>query len=693
MNPSRHATVFTAAALAFCIALGAAGCLASAFDLAVTEPVWLTLALGIYCILASAVLTFRYGGVLLLGILALGWVLVSRESSALQQVLRLLEHCSTVYDRAYGWGILQLAEAGPDYYGWPLAFLGIISATASAWCVCRCRRAWPAVLATVLPLCSCIVVTDTVPDEHWLLMVMAGLILLVLTGDVRQENAQQGLRLTAWAALPVVLALMALFLALPQEGYVNHSGVLLENLTLAVQNVPQLVETGGAQLHAGLGSKPPRQVDLAQLGARIPFTYPVMEVTADHFGTIYLREQAYDRYDGLGWTATADREEVFSGTAESGGTITIHTKNRKHFRFLPYYPAETQLLLGGSAENPGRETQYTLLRTVLPENWRQTASASYRDIPEQWPEYLDLPESTRKDAAQWLEGRFSGTLSHTEKADIIAALVTDSARYDLNTGKMPEGEPDFALWFLREGETGYCVHFATAATVLLRASDIPARYVTGYMLEAEAGQPVTVTEEDAHAWAEYYEPNLGLWLPLEATPAGESPTETVRPRPVPVVSTEPAQTEAVQPTLPETQPVPQPTAAVQAPGLPPQQMPSLAAEAASLPLILVLLPLPVLVLPLQRSVRLALRRRAQRTGDPNRQALHRWRESLRLARILKESPTEVLIVLAQKAKFSQHRLTAEELAEFDSFNRSCLRRLKKKPWYLRLIYKFIYAAY
>ena len=213
------------------------------------------------------------------------------------------------------------------------------------------------------------------------------------------------------------------------------------------------------------------------------------------------------------------------------------------------------------------------------------------------------------------------------------------------------------------------------------------------MLEAEAGQPVTVTEEDAHAWAEYYEPNLGLWLPLEATPAGASPTETVRPRPVPVVSTEPAQTESVPPTLPETQPVPQPTAAVQAPGLPPQQMPSPAAEAASLPLILVLLPLPVLVLPLQRSVRLALRRRSQRTGDPNRQALHRWRESLRLARILKESPTEVLIVLAQKAKFSQHRLTAEELAEFDSFNRSCLRRLKKKPWYLRLIYKFIYAAY
>ena len=105
--------------------------------------------------------------------------------------------------------------------------------------------------------------------------------------------------------------------------------------------------------------------------------------------------------------------------------------------------------------------------------------------------------------------------------------------------------------------------------------------------------------------------------------------------------------------------------------------------------------LPVLALGLaaQRSVRLTLRRRWQRTGDVNKQALYRWRESVRLARMLKESPTEELIHLAQKAKFSQHELTAEELMEFDSFNRTCLRRLKKRPWYRQLVYRYLYAAY
>ena len=96
---------------------------------------------------------------------------------------------------------------------------------------------------------------------------------------------------------------------------------------------------------------------------------------------------------------------------------------------------------------------------------------------------------------------------------------------------------------------------------------------------------------------------------------------------------------------------------------------------------------------LQRWLRLKLRQRRQHRGTPNQQALQRWREAERLARILKECPTEELMFLAQKAKFSQYMLTDEELEYFDSFIGTCLRRMRKKPRYLQLIYRFIYAAY
>ena len=64
-----------------------------------------------------------------------------------------------------------------------------------------------------------------------------------------------------------------------------------------------------------------------------------------------------------------------------------------------------------------------------------------------------------------------------------------------------------------------------------------------------------------------------------------------------------------------------------------------------------------------------------------------------MSRLLGESPPEDLLKLAQKAKFSRHTLTKEELQVMEGYCRDCLRRLKAKPWYLRLLHKYLYAAY
>ena len=99
----------------------------------------------------------------------------------------------------------------------------------------------------------------------------------------------------------------------------------------------------------------------------------------------------------------------------------------------------------------------------------------------------------------------------------MQSYVSSSARYDLNTPAVPDGE-DFVSWFLHESETGYCVHFATAAAILLRCMDVPARYVTGFSTNVTAGSWTTVTTDDAHAWVEYYVDGLG-WYVLDPTPA------------------------------------------------------------------------------------------------------------------------------------------------------------------------------
>ena len=83
--------------------------------------------------------------------------------------------------------------------------------------------------------------------------------------------------------------------------------------------------------------------------------------------------------------------------------------------------------------------------------------------------------------------------------------------------------------FLFESREGYCVHFATAMVMLLRAQGIPARYCEGYLCrfaEQDADGNEIVSSADGHAWAEAYMEGFG-WVPMEPTPVvAAAPVET-----------------------------------------------------------------------------------------------------------------------------------------------------------------------
>lgn len=111
----------------------------------------------------------------------------------------------------------------------------------------------------------------------------------------------------------------------------------------------------------------------------------------------------------------------------------------------------------------------------------------------------------------------------------VRQYLSENATYDPQTGRFPE-DMDFAEYFLYEQRTGYCVHFATAAVLMMRMYGVPARYVTGYAVPADAFEKNTyaweaeVKDENAHAWAEIYIDSLG-WIPFETTPSYDSGIE------------------------------------------------------------------------------------------------------------------------------------------------------------------------
>ena len=71
-----------------------------------------------------------------------------------------------------------------------------------------------------------------------------------------------------------------------------------------------------------------------------------------------------------------------------------------------------------------------------------------------------------------------------------------------------------------ETRAGFCAHYASAFTLMMRAAGIPARVVIGYQggeWNEEVGY-LSVYQYDAHAWSEIWIPQQG-WVRFDPTAA------------------------------------------------------------------------------------------------------------------------------------------------------------------------------
>lgn len=107
-------------------------------------------------------------------------------------------------------------------------------------------------------------------------------------------------------------------------------------------------------------------------------------------------------------------------------------------------------------------------------------------------------------------------------ATVVGKLLRENLSYSLNLDPLPDGA-DAIEYFLSESHEGYCVHFASAATLMMREIGIPARYVSGYVVrtekfrEQDGSYVASVRDRNAHAWTEIYLEDIG-WVPIDVTP-------------------------------------------------------------------------------------------------------------------------------------------------------------------------------
>lgn len=681
-------------ALALLLSAGVVGCLITAFELQVQS----TGVLMLQCVLFSAgcALCFRFrgGNLLVVCLMAVAAGFLWRTGAWYEHLQSLLMWISDHYRRAYGWDMLFTdASLGPVDY--PLVTIAWLVSISVSWTVSRRKHAIFALPPVLLPLIACFVVDDTVPAAGYLYLVMLGTALLLLTDFSRRKGILQGNRMMAMAAVPVAAALAVLFLAVPQKNYVNRFEEIQDRILLWVEKFQSLAQESAEHLSIGADGSSLERLNLSTVGPKTQWDYTVMEVTSPIDGTLYLRGRDYNTYGGKGWVASRHRVETFSQGGETLGPVTIRTYNTRDILYIPYYPAGEITLAGGAAGNTENVQTYSFELAASPQAGALSATPliysellSSAEAPDTL--YRQLPAATMAWANSLARELTQDCTTIEAMAQAIGDYVQSSASYDLNTRRMDSNADDFARWFLEESETGYCVHFATAATVLLRAVNIPARYVEGYLVSCRAGETVDVSSTQAHAWAEYYDSDLGAWVPLEATPADESepePTESAVPT---EASTEPVATApgvTAPPDSPETQsPVQTGPASTENAGQPHTEFRFPGWAKALLALALVLL-----VIWGQSEVRICRKQRLWRSDRPNARALARYSQLCQLARLTNQEMPEQIGDLAQKARFSQHTLTKEELDVFDACRQDLETVLKKRPRYQKLMLRLVFA--
>ncbi len=637
--------IFTAAGAVFpaaVLALGAIGCLVTAFGWQVSLGS-VALACGLGALLGLGLGALR-AGLLGVGLWLLSGLWLWREGAMERSLETLLYQLTSRYHGAYGWGVAYWSETPPQGdMTLALCFFGALAAMLLAWSLIRNAHPLPAAALAAVPALACLVMTDTVPREIWIFATLLAVCLLVLTQSIRDREPDRAGELTLLLTVPVAAFLALLLVLVPQSTYQRqHGAQALENWVVSWQTKP--LKENVQQLFT---QAPQSREELSALGPRKESDRAVMEVTAQETGPLYLRGQIYQAYDGKSWTAPTgwDRQDYRLEAREL--TAKIRTRRVLPVLYLPYETG--QPLEDGHIPNSQRTKEYTATYSPL------AAPAGPETMTKVVEGYLDLPDRVRTQAQKYLPGR-QGDL--WDYAQAVADRVRASAAYDLNTGAMPREEEDFALWFLEESDRGYCVHFATATAVLLRAAGIPARYVTGYLVQTQAGREVTVREKNAHAWVECYLPGMG-WQILEPTPAQETvaeptktpeatrPQEQVQPGEVP-----PAPTEPEIPSTPDP---------VRVPGW-------------------LLWLLGVLAVLVQWQLRLWLRRRRFQRGDSQERAMARYREILRHCRVRRRAMDREILLLAQRARFSDHPVTQEDLDRMDRWLEASKKKLLRQFW-------------
>lgn len=261
--------------------------------------------------------------------------------------------------------------------------------------------------------------------------------------------------------------------------------------------------------------------DIAELGQsgalafRASFEGPLPERSR-----LYWRALTLEHFDGRRWSQVPEAAQVEPPLWEKHGeplaySIVMQPSNQPWLYGLDVAeggPDDARLMADFRLQQRRPVTRPQLYRLT---SWPDALREPEGSVPA-LQRALQLPERGNPQSRAWaaeLRRR------HPEPEALVQALLGHFGREAFHyTLKPPRLGRDSVDEFLFATRRGFCEHFSSAMTFVLRAAGIPARVVTGYQGGEfnPAGNYLLVHQFDAHAWVEYWQPPRG-WTTVDPT--------------------------------------------------------------------------------------------------------------------------------------------------------------------------------
>lgn len=509
MKSSRY-TFFTSLLCASGLSGGLCFCIITSFSVPADR-----LLLACACVLAalffSALLLLPKSWIWLLAVAALaGGGLYMLRAQLIESASTLVSAVTQQYSEAIpGIQVIQLTDAADADATLIFILIAALYALLCSWTVMRSEGLVYLLVLTVPVLALCLIILQTPPAVWAILLVVGILALLLLTQLLRARQAGEGNRLALLLAAPLALLIGLIAVLFPAGTYerAEWSDRLQETISMAADKLTLFrrdAKTGQVKftspispstLGSYLWDSSVTGVNLNRVGPQRQFGRSVMRVKATlgsswAGASFYLRGDSMAVYEDNRWkplpeNAYPDMKNMHNPLLAGEAVVsfqpevTIETDMKSGIYYIPYnataFPEDAEPFYDAYVKNPSQQTNYTVPYVLSRSPLQNSAYDAF--VHET---YTQVPDETRQALSDILS-----ELVGEEDADPyqyiprVLEYVSASARYDLNTPAVPDGE-DFVSWFLHDSETGYCVHYATAATILLRCLGVPARYVTGY---------------------------------------------------------------------------------------------------------------------------------------------------------------------------------------------------------------------